>query len=156
LIDGAFTPAISVLSAVGGIAITNSTPAGDCNISEFANCSTSTYTSLLQPNVTVVITIVILVLLFLAQPFGTAKIGYCFGPIMLLYFASIGIIGLINLFEDVSVAARVATAFNPIVGISYLLRTGAAGYIQLGAVFLCTTWRHCILIWAISAPGRSV
>jgi K+ transporter len=128
-----------VLSAVGGIALTNSTPMEECNISLFTNCSTSTFTPLLAPNVTVVVTIAILVLLFLCQPFGTAKIGLVFGPIMLLYFLAIAVIGLLSFFHDISTAGRVATAFNPIVGISYLIRTGAVGYIQLGAVFLCTT-----------------
>jgi KUP system potassium uptake protein len=73
--DGAITPAISVLSAISGIAVVN------------ANLD----------NWVVPITIIVLILLFIVQPFGTSKIGKSFGPVVLMWMGSIFGIGIYNI-----------------------------------------------------------
>ncbi|KAK7397508.1 hypothetical protein VNO78_18683 [Psophocarpus tetragonolobus] len=110
--DGILTPSISVLSAVSGIS-----------------------TSLGQDAV-VGITIVILVVLFAVQRFGTDKVGISFAPIILTWFTFIGGIGLYNLFKyDIGVLR----AFNPKYIYDYFKRNGKEGWISLGGVFLCIT-----------------
>ncbi|KAI3833873.1 hypothetical protein MKW92_023768 [Papaver armeniacum] len=113
--DGILTPAISVLSAVGGIK--------------------SSAKSLNQDAV-VWISVVILLLLFSAQRYGTDKVGSTFAPIILVWFAFISLIGLYNLFKhDVTVLR----AFNPMYIIRYFQRNGKNAWISLGGVVLCIT-----------------
>ncbi|RYR02842.1 hypothetical protein Ahy_B06g081677 isoform C [Arachis hypogaea] len=110
--DGILTPSISVLSAVSGIS-----------------------TSLGQEAV-VGITIVILIVLFSMQRFGTDKVGFSFAPIIFVWFAFIGGIGLYNLFKyDLGVLR----AFNPKYIVDYFKRNGKQGWLSLGGVFLCIT-----------------
>ncbi|KAL1350256.1 hypothetical protein HN51_014374 [Arachis hypogaea] len=110
--DGILTPSISVLSAVSGIS-----------------------TSLGQEAV-VGITIVILIGLFSMQRFGTDKVGFTFAPIIFVWFAFIGGIGLYNLFKyDIGVLR----AFNPKYIVDYFKRNGKKGWLSLGGVFLCIT-----------------
>ena len=79
---------------------------------------------------------VILVLLFAVQQFGTDKVGYTFAPIILLWFLLISGIGLYNLFKhDVGVLR----AFNPKYIIDFFKRKGKKGWVSLGGVFLCIT-----------------
>jgi KUP system potassium uptake protein len=111
--DGAITPAISVLSALEGLNM--ATPA-------------------LQPYV-VPAAVVILLALFAIQSQGTATIGHFFGPIMLLWFLAIALMGLWGVVQHPSVLA----ALNPVYGLSYLFSNGATGFLVLGAVFLCVT-----------------
>jgi KUP system potassium uptake protein len=111
--DGAITPAISVLSALEGLNM--ATPA-------------------LQPYV-VPAAVVILVVLFSIQSWGTAMIGQFFGPVMLLWFAAIAVLGLVGVASHPSVFA----ALNPVYGLSYLFSNGSTGFLVLGAVFLCVT-----------------
>ena len=111
--DGAITPAISVLSALEGLDI--SWPS-------------------MQPYV-VPASCAILVALFALQPVGTARIGRAFGPVMALWFASIGVLGLWGIAQHPSVLL----ALNPLYGLSYLASGGAAGFLVLGGVFLCVT-----------------
>lgn len=111
--DGAITPAISVLSAVEGL--------------EHAAPAVAPY---ILP-----LTIGILVALFLIQPLGTARIGRAFGPIMLLWFVVIGVLGIIAMFRHPSVIA----AINPVYAIHFLAMNGATGFLVLGGVFLCVT-----------------
>jgi KUP system potassium uptake protein len=111
--DGAITPAISVLSALEGLNM--ATPA-------------------LQPFV-VPMAVVILLALFAIQSRGTATIGQLFGPIMLVWFTTIAVLGLVGVAKHPSVFA----ALNPFYGLSYLFSGGAAGFLVLGAVFLCVT-----------------
>ncbi|MBS0237154.1 MAG: KUP/HAK/KT family potassium transporter [Proteobacteria bacterium] len=111
--DGAITPAISVLSAVEGL--------------ERAAPTVAPY---ILP-----LTIGILVALFLIQPLGTARIGRAFGPIMLLWFVVIGLLGLIGMFRHPSVIA----AINPVYAIHFLAMSGVTGFLVLGGVFLCVT-----------------
>jgi KUP system potassium uptake protein len=111
--DGAITPAISVLSALEGLNM--ATPA-------------------LQPYV-VPIAVAILVALFAIQSQGTAAIGHFFGPVMLVWFAAIALMGIWGIVQHPTVFA----ALNPLYGLSYLFSHGANGFWVLGAVFLCVT-----------------
>ncbi|MGE0588802.1 MAG: KUP/HAK/KT family potassium transporter [Cyclobacteriaceae bacterium] len=108
--DGFITPAISISSAIEGLTIDN-------------------------PNIpTVPIVIVILILLFFFQQFGTSVVGKTFGPIMLVWFLTLGVLGLIHLSQNLSVLK----AINPTYAIN-LLMNYPGGFWLLGAVFLCTT-----------------
>jgi KUP system potassium uptake protein len=111
--DGAITPAISVLSALEGLNM--ATPA-------------------LQPYV-VPAAVVILLVLFAIQSRGTAAIGQLFGPVMLIWFVIIAVLGLFGIAKHPSVFA----ALNPAYGLSYLFSNGVTGFLVLGAVFLCVT-----------------
>ncbi len=111
--DGAITPAISVLSALEGLDI--ATPA---------------FAPYVLP-----VAVVILISLFAIQPRGTAWIGRAFGPVMALWFVAIGLLGLSGVAQHPSVLA----ALDPRYGLSYLFSGGLAGFLVLGAVFLCVT-----------------
>src|SRR5215813_5567426 len=111
--DGAITPAISVLSALEGL-----------------NMATPALQSFVVP-----LAVVILLALFAIQSRGTAKVGQLFGPVMLIWFAAIAILGLLGVIGHPSVFAAV----NPAYGLSYLFSNGASGFLVLGAVFLCVT-----------------
>ena len=111
--DGAITPAISVLSALEGLEMV--TPA-------------------LQPYV-VPAAVAILVALFAIQSRGTAAIGHFFGPVMLIWFAAMTVMGVWGIAHHPSVFAAV----NPTYGLSYLFSHGMTGFLVLGAVFLCVT-----------------
>lgn len=111
--DGIITPAISVLSAVEGLAIINP----------------------LFGNYILGITIFILVLLFLAQKQGTAKIGNFCGPIIIIWFLTISLLGICGIMKDLSVLA----AINPLHGIQFFLRNGWQGFVTLGSVCLVIT-----------------
>jgi KUP system potassium uptake protein len=111
--DGAITPAISVLSALEGL-----------------NMATPD----LQPYV-VPLAVVILLLLFAIQSRGTAAIGHFFGPIMLIWFAAIAVMGVWGIVQH----PKVFVALNPLYGLSYLVSNGLTGFLVLGAVFLCVT-----------------
>jgi len=79
--------------------------------------------------------VVILVGLFAIQSRGTASIGRFFGPVMLLWFATIALLGIAGVARHPGVLA----AINPVYGLSYLFSSGATGFLVLGAVFLCVT-----------------
>jgi KUP system potassium uptake protein len=111
--DGAITPAISVLSALEGLNM--ATPA-------------------LQPYV-VPAAVVILIALFAIQSRGTAAIGHFFGPVMLLWFAAMAVMGVWGIARHPQVFA----ALNPVYGLTYLASHGMTGFLVLGAVFLCVT-----------------
>lgn len=110
LADGIITPPISISSAIEGLRI---------------------YSPDL-PTIPIVITI--LVLLFVSQQFGTQLIGKFFGPVMMIWFTFIGIIGAISLTHDFTVLR----ALNPYYAYR-LLTAYPHGFWLLGAVFLCTT-----------------
>ncbi|KAK3166416.1 hypothetical protein QOZ80_1AG0045560 [Eleusine coracana subsp. coracana] len=113
--DGALTPAISVLSAVQGIE--------------------SRSTHITQDHV-VILSVVILVLLFLIQRFGTSKVSFSFSPIMLLWFGSIAVIGVYNMFKY---HPPVLKAVSPHYIYYYFAKDKRVGWEQLGAVILCIT-----------------
>ncbi len=110
LADGIITPSITVLSAVEGLKLINA-------------------------EIPVLyIAIVIISGLFFIQQFGTSFIGRSFGPIMLLWFSVLGILGLINLLAY----PEVIKAINPYYAYNILAHY-PKGFLLLGAVFLCTT-----------------
>ena len=111
--DGALTPAVSVLSAVGGLAV------------EAPNLN----------NWVVPISVIIIVLLFLVQRWGTSKIGITFGPIMVVWFACLFMIGVWR----VSMHPSILRAFNPWEAFHYLLVEKKRGFLQIGGVFLSVT-----------------
>jgi KUP system potassium uptake protein len=111
--DGIITPAISVLGAMEGLSV--ATPA-------------------LHPYV-VPISIAILIALFMFQSRGTAGVGTVFGPVMLLWFAVLAILGLVQIAHYPSVLA----AINPAHAIRFFSDTGWQGYLVLGSVFLAVT-----------------
>src|SRR2546430_8879969 len=108
--DGGLTPAISVLSAVEGLEI--ATPA---------------LASWVIP-----VTLVILISLFLVQRRGTARIGAMFGPVMLVWFAVIGVLGLGEIIRQPEVLAAV----SPVSGVRFFAEDPGRGLVVLGAVFL--------------------
>jgi len=111
--DGVITPAISVLSAVEGLEI--ATPA---------------FASWVVP-----VTLVILIGLFLLQSRGTARIGAVFGPVMLVWFGTIGVLGLGEIFRQPGVLA----ALSPYHAARFFTEDVHRGFIVLGAVFLVVT-----------------
>jgi KUP system potassium uptake protein len=111
--DGMITPAISVLSAVEGLRIM--TPA-------------------LQPFV-IPVTVAILAGLFLLQRHGTTTVGSLFGPVTLVWFVVIAVLGLNSIIHNPSVLMAV----NPWFGASFLIENRLHGFIVLGAVFLVVT-----------------
>ena len=111
--DGAITPAISVLSALEGLNM--ATPA-------------------LQPYV-VPAAVAILIGLFAIQAQGTAAIGRFFGPVMLVWFVAMAVMGISGIVQH----PAVFVALNPVYGLTYLFSHGLTGFLVLGAVFLCVT-----------------
>ncbi|HEX7642620.1 MAG TPA: potassium transporter Kup [Burkholderiaceae bacterium] len=111
--DGVITPAISVLSAMEGLDI-----------------ATPRFHPYIVP-----ITVGVLILLYLAQRFGTSGIGRWFGPVMLLWFAALAAMGLINVLRYPGVLA----ALNPFYAVSFLWTHGWIGFVALGAVVLAFT-----------------
>lgn len=111
--DSMITPAISVLSAVEGLKL--AAPALEHYV--------------------VPLTIAILIALFAVQRNGTARVASAFGPVMILWFSTLAILGLIHINDDPSVLA----AINPWYGLHFLLTHGTVGLITLGAVFLAVT-----------------
>jgi KUP system potassium uptake protein len=111
--DSMITPAISVLSAVEGLKL--ATPALEHYV--------------------VPLTVFILVALFAVQSSGTARVASAFGPVMVVWFSSLAVMGLIHISDDPSVLA----AINPWYGLQFLLSHGTIGLVTLGAVFLAVT-----------------
>nr|XP_023919633.1 potassium transporter 5-like [Quercus suber] len=113
--DGVLTPCISVLSAVGGIRIES--------------------TKITQDMV-VWISVVILIVLFAVQRLGTDKVGYTFAPIICIWFAFIGGIGVYNFIKY---DPAVAKAINPYYIIDYFRRNKKDAWVSLGGVVLAIT-----------------
>jgi KUP system potassium uptake protein len=111
--DGMITPAISVLSAIEGLEVA---------------------TPFFKPYV-LPITIVILVFLFMFQRRGTAGVGAVFGPVMVVWFTVLAVLGLRGILWEPSVLL----ALNPWYAIRFFIQNGMHGFLVLGAVFLCTT-----------------
>ncbi len=111
--DAIITPAISVLSAVEGLKLV---------------------TPLFEPYV-VPITLVILVTLFMVQSRGTGRVASFFGPIMLVWFLTIAVLGVSHIGD----APRIFLAFDPRNGLQFLASNGMVGFLVLGSVFLAVT-----------------
>jgi KUP system potassium uptake protein len=115
LSEGIITPPISVTSAIEGLK----------QIKLFSDIGQWTIVG---------IVLFILVILFFLQQFGTSTIGRFFGPVMLVWFTMLAVLGLGHILDDV----KVLKAFNPYYAIN-LLTQYPRGFWILGAVFLCTT-----------------
>ncbi|KNA05279.1 hypothetical protein SOVF_191940 [Spinacia oleracea] len=113
--DGILTPAISVLSASGGIKVDHPNLSND---------------------VVVLVAVVILVGLFSLQHYGTDKVGWLFAPIVLLWFLMIGGIGAFNIWKYDS---SVLKAFSPVYLYRYLKGGGKDGWTSLGGIMLSIT-----------------
>jgi KUP system potassium uptake protein len=111
--DSMITPAISVLSAVEGLKLV--TPALEHYV--------------------VPLTIFILVVLFSVQSSGTARVASAFGPVMVLWFATLAVLGLIHISDD----PTVMYAINPWYAIQFMLSHGVIGLVTMGLVFLAVT-----------------
>ncbi|MBP8215342.1 MAG: potassium transporter Kup [Propionivibrio sp.] len=111
--DGMVTPAISVLSALEGLTV--ATPA-------------------FQPFV-IPLTLVVLFVLFFFQRRGTASVGALFGPVMLIWFSTLALMGLYN----IATSPEVFRAVNPIYGINFLIQNRSVAIVALGAVVLSVT-----------------
>jgi KUP system potassium uptake protein len=111
--DGIITPAISVLGAIEGLTVA---------------------TPIFSPYV-VPITICILVVLFLFQSKGTAKVGRVFGPITLMWFTALALLGIAQIVRY----PEVIVAVNPLHALDFFVRNGWHGFLILGSVFLVVT-----------------
>ncbi len=116
LADGMITPPISITSAIEGL-------------SKIPYLKES-----LTTNTIMVIVLIILSLFFFMQQFGTSSIGKFFGPMMMIWFTLLLILGLAHVFDDISIFK----ALSPYYAIEFL-STYPEGFWLLGAVFLCTT-----------------
>ncbi len=111
--DSVITPAISVLSAVEGLEVV--APALD--------------------KVVVPVTLVLLFVLFVVQKHGTARVGQLFGPIMLLWFATLGVLGVINMIAH----PRVLLAVSPHHALRFFIEQPTLGFFSMGASVLALT-----------------
>lgn len=111
--DGAITPAISVLSAIEGLEV-----------------ATPIFAPFVLP-----ITIAILVVLFASQRFGTALVGRAFGPVTLLWFGTLAVLGTAQLIREPSVLAAV----DPRHAVRLFMDHGFHAFLVLGSVFLVVT-----------------
>ena len=111
--DGMITPAISVLSAMEGI-----------------NIATPAFQHFVIP-----LTILTLIGLFAAQSRGTGQVGAVFGPVMVVWFAALGVLGVGGIMKT----PEVLGSLNPLLGVQFLINSGWTGFVVLGAVFLAVT-----------------
>ena len=111
--DGMITPCITILGAVEGLTVA---------------------TPFFEPWV-VPLSLGILIALFAFQHKGTGKVGGVFGPVMLVWFAVLALLGL----RGIAMAPEVLAALSPLYGVDFLLHSGKIGFIVMGAVFLTVT-----------------
>lgn len=111
--DGMITPAISVLSAVEGV-------------------------TLIRPglkSLVVPISVLILVILFAIQRFGTGRVGRIFGPIMVVWFGVLAVLGVVS----VARTPEILSAVNPAHAVRYFVANGRKGFLSMGSLFLVVT-----------------
>lgn len=111
--DGMLTPAISVISALEGIGTLS-----------------DSFASWILPTACVILT-----LLFMIQSRGTARIGYLFGPLILIWFITIAMLGFCQIIKN----PAVLKAIDPHYAFNFLHQTGKTGYLLLGGIFLVVT-----------------
>ncbi len=111
--DSVITPAISVLGAMEGLTLI-----------------TPTLTPYIIP-----LTVVILIGLFAVQRYGTSIVGKFFGPIIVLWFVTLGFVGVVNIVD----APQILQALNPIYGVQFILDRGWYLFAALGAIVLALT-----------------
>jgi len=128
--DGMITPAMTVMSALEGL---------------------HEATPFFEPYV-VPLSIGVLIGLFWFQSGGTTKVGKVFGPVTLLWFCTIGVMGI----GQITRAPAILAAVNPLHAIAFFAHHGWAGFVVLGAVFLVVTGvKRCMRTSATSARRRS-
>ncbi|XP_022748754.1 potassium transporter 11-like isoform X3 [Durio zibethinus] len=130
--DGILTPAISVLSAAGGIKVDHPRMSND---------------------VVVVVAVVILVGLFSMQHYGTDRVSWLFAPIVLLWFLVIGGIGIFNIWKY---DRSVLRAFSPVHIYRYFKRGGRDGWTSLGGIMLSITGTEALFADLGHFPVSSV
>ena len=128
--DAIITPAISVLSAVAGLEVLSP------KLADYV----------------IPISLAILVALFLIQKKGTGIVGSLFGPIMILWFLVIGLMGLYQLIQNPAILA----AASPLHAMDFMLEYSAQGFIVLGAVFLVLTGAEALYADMGQFGGRSI
>jgi KUP system potassium uptake protein len=111
--DGAITPAMTVMSAIEGLTVLNP------NIEHYV----------------VPISIAIMCVLFFFQSFGTGSVGAFFGPIMTIWFVTLGVLGVLNILR----MPEILMAFSPHYAIDLIISYPVATFFALGAVFLVMT-----------------
>jgi KUP system potassium uptake protein len=114
--DGVITPAISILSAVEGVLLI---PGFETTPQLFL----------------MLVAGIIAIGLFAFQARGSERVAWAFGPVMVLWFFALAACGVVALVS----APEVLSAINPLVGITYLLHNGLAGFLILSSVILCAT-----------------
>src|SRR5947199_2105898 len=111
--DGVLTPAISVMSAVEGLEVKEPE---------------------LQPYV-LPLTLVLLIALFIAQRRGTERVGGLFGPVMIVWFTVLGMLGI----AEIARHPAILRALNPLYGLELIWADPATGFVLLGSVVLAVT-----------------
>ncbi|KAG6398170.1 hypothetical protein SASPL_139625 [Salvia splendens] len=130
--DGILTPAISVLSASGGIKVDHPKMSND---------------------VVVIVAVIILVGLFSMQHYGTDRVGWLFAPIVLLWFLIIGGIGIYNIY---SYDSSVLRAFSPLYIYRYLRNGKKKGWTSLGGIMLSITGTEALFADLAHFPVSAV
>jgi KUP system potassium uptake protein len=111
--DGVITPAVTVLSAIEGLEV-----------------ATPQFKKLVLP-----LTLIVLTLLFIVQRQGTGKVGKFFGPVTLLWFVALAMLGVQHILSN----PQVLWALNPFHAASFIVREPHVAFVALGAVVLCVT-----------------
>jgi KUP system potassium uptake protein len=114
--DGVITPAVSILSAVEGLLIIESLKWLPTTALVFLAC-------------------IIAVVLFLLQKRGTEKVSVAFGPLMVIWFATLALTGLVSIMHYPAILA----ALNPVYGLKFMLAHGFMSFFVLSGVILCAT-----------------
>lgn len=133
--DGMITPAITVLSAVEGIEVVTAEQKGQTVEAAEGLSAMAAEGSADESRFVQAITIAILVGLFLFQSRGTLSVGKVFGPVILVWFLVIGLIGLWQVLQ----APGVLWALNPFYAAEFFWHNGWHGFLILGSVFLVIT-----------------
>ncbi|CAK7356984.1 unnamed protein product [Dovyalis caffra] len=130
--DGAVTPAMSVMSAVGGLKVG---------------------VAAIEQEQVVMISVAFLVILFSLQKFGTSKVGLAVGPALFIWFCSLAAIGIYNL---VKYDSSVFSAFNPVHIYYFFKRNSTKAWRALGGCLLCATGSEAMFADLCYFPVRSV
>lgn len=120
--DGIITPALTVLSAVEGLNVATETP-------------------IFEP-FGVPLALIILIILFIFQKRGSAAIGKIFGPIVILWFIVMTVLGVRGILMN----PHILSAVNPYWAVHFLLNSGYKGFVVLGAVFLVATGGEALYV----------
>lgn len=111
--DGMITPAVSILGAMEGLTV-----------------GTDKFNNFIWP-----LSVVVIVILFSVQRFGTGRVGIIFGPVMALWFITIGALGVKGILEHPTILG----AISPHHAVNFFIENEWKGFMTLGAVVLCVT-----------------